>query len=197
MAFLNENLNKFLEAARKRPELAGLSTTFLPNVPQIFVDVDRDKVLKQGVDLAQVYKTLQCFMGGTFVNYFNRFGRQWQIYVEAEGEYRNEPANLGKFFVRNSTGEMVPLSALTRIEQRMGPEFTMRYNLARSAQINGAAAPGYSSTQAMAALGGCIQRRRCRAKWALGIWACPSRKSRPSPVFPQWRFSAFPCSSFS
>jgi len=152
VAFLSENLNKFLEAARKRPELTGMSTTFLPTVPQVFVEVDRDKVLKQGVDLAQVYKTLQCFMGGTFVNYFNRFGRQWQIYAQAEGEYRSDPANLGKFFVRNGAGDMVPLSALTRIEQRVGPEFTMRYNLSRSAQINGSAAPGYSSSQAMAAL---------------------------------------------
>lgn len=149
VAFLAENLNKFLEAARKRPELATVSTTFLPAVPQIFVDVDRDKALKQGVEISQVYRTLQAFMGGTFVNYFNRFGRQWQSYLQAEGEYRGDPENLGKFYVRNSAGQMVPLSALTRIEHRSGPEFTMRYNLARSAQINGSAAPGYSSAQAM------------------------------------------------
>lgn len=152
VAFLNQNLTTFLEAARKRPELTGMSTTFLPTVPQMYVDVDRDKVLKQGVDLGQVYKTLQCYMGGTFVNYFNRFGRQWQIYAQAEGQYRGDPANLGQFFVRNSAGDMVPLSALTQVQQRVGPEFTMRYNLSRSAQINGSAAPGYSSAQAMAAL---------------------------------------------
>src|SRR5512136_2853814 len=86
--FLAENVNRFIEAARKRPELAGVTTTFRPTVPEVFVDVDRDKVLEQGVDLGEVYQTLQCFMGGTFVNYFNRSGRQWQIYVQAEGEYR-------------------------------------------------------------------------------------------------------------
>jgi HAE1 family hydrophobic/amphiphilic exporter-1 len=150
--FLAENVNKFLDAARKRPELAGLSTTFLPSVPQIFVNVDRDKVLKQGVALADVYRTLQCYMGGIFVNYFNRFGRQWQVYVEAEGEYRDRPDKLGSYYVRNRDGAMVPLSAFTTVEKRLGPEFTMRYNLYRSAQINGAAAPGYSSNQASKAL---------------------------------------------
>src|ERR1700735_5056483 len=89
--FLAKNLSTFLEAARKRPEIASLSTTFLPSVPQKFVDVNRDKVLKQGVNLSDVYRTIQAFMGGYFLNYFNRFGRQWQVYVEAEGEYRVDP----------------------------------------------------------------------------------------------------------
>jgi HAE1 family hydrophobic/amphiphilic exporter-1 len=150
--YLADQTNRFLEAARKRPELAGLSTTFRPNVPQVFVDVDRDKVLKQGVNLSDAYKTLQCFMGGSFVNYFNRFGRQWQIYVQAEGEYRTKAENLGQFYVRNNNGMMVPLSAITNIHSIAGPEFTMRYNLYRAAQINGSAAPGYSSVQAMEAL---------------------------------------------
>jgi len=152
IAFLAEQNNKFLDAARKRPELTGVSSTFRPNVPQVFVDVDRDKVLKQGVALSDVYKTLQCFMGGAFVNYFNRFGRQWQIYVQSEGQYRTKAQNLGQFHVRNSDGVMVPLSALTSIRSTAGPEFTMRYNLYRSAQINASAAPGYSSAQAMEAL---------------------------------------------
>src|SRR5258708_8812915 len=91
-------------------------------------------------------------MGGLFVNYFNRFGRQWQVYVEAEAEYRNSLDGVGLFYVRNSQGAMVPLSALTKFESRPGPEFTMRYNLYRSAQIIGGAAPGYSSAQAMKAL---------------------------------------------
>jgi hydrophobic/amphiphilic exporter-1 (mainly G- bacteria), HAE1 family len=121
-------------------------------VPQVFVKVDRDKVLKQGVDLAQVYQTLQTFMGGFFVNYFNRFGRQWQVYVEAEGDYRTDAKNVGQFYVRNGNNEMVPLDAITAIEQISGPEFTMRYNEYRSAQINGAAASGYSSAQATKAL---------------------------------------------
>ena len=150
--FLATNLQTFLAAARKRPEIAGLSTTFLPSVPQQFIDVDRDKVIKQGVAVTDVYKTIQAFMGGLFINYFNRFGRQWQVYIEAEGEYRTRAENVGQFFVRNNKGEMVPLSALTRFEARPGPEFTMRYNEYRAAQINGAAAPGFSAGQAMAAL---------------------------------------------
>jgi hydrophobic/amphiphilic exporter-1 (mainly G- bacteria), HAE1 family len=150
--FLSENLQKFMAAAGKRPEIAGMLTTFLPSVPQQFLDVDRDKVLKQGVPLSDVYRTIQAYMGGVFVNYFNRFGRQWQVYVEAEGEYRRNMDNLGQFYVRNNANNMVPLSALTKFEARPGPEFTMRYNLHRSAQIIGSAAPGYSSAQAMKAL---------------------------------------------
>ena len=149
---LADNLNKFMAAAAKRKEIAGLSTTFLPAVPQVFIKVDRDKALKQGVNLADVYRTLQCYMGGIFVNYFNQFGRQWQVYVEAEGEYRSQVENLDFYYVRNRRGDPVPLSALTTVERRLGPEFTMRYNLFRSAQINGAAAPGYSSDQASHAL---------------------------------------------
>ncbi len=152
IAFLAEQADVFTAAVRKRPEIASINTTFLPDVPQIFVDVDRDKVLKQGVDISQVYKTLQAFMGGYFINYFNRFGRQWQVYVQAEGDYRASAENLGQFYVRNDQGEMVPLSALTRIESRVGPEFTMRFNLYRCAQFNVTAAPGYSSAQAMRAL---------------------------------------------
>ncbi|MDB6018474.1 MAG: acriflavin resistance plasma rane protein [Pedosphaera sp.] len=150
--FLAGNVAKFMAAARKRPELAGLNTTFLPSVPQLYVDVDRDKTLKQGVELTEVYKTLQTFMGGFFIDYFNRFGRQWQVYVQAEGEYRTRVENLGLFYVRNHAGESVPLSALTSTKSIAGPEFTMRYNLYRSAQINGAAAPGFSSAQATKAL---------------------------------------------
>src|SRR5262249_18411464 len=126
--------------------------TFLPAVPQQFVVVDREKVLKQGVAINDVYKTIQAFMGGSFINYFNRFGRQWQVYIEAEGEYRNRAGNVRLFYVRNKKGGMVPPSAVTKFESRSGPEFTMRYNLYRSAQIIGSAAPGYSSGQAMRAL---------------------------------------------
>ena len=150
--FLSDNLNKFMAAARKRPEIGSLSTTFLPSVPQQFVTVDRDKVIKQGVAINDVYRTIQAFMGGLFVNYFNRFGRQWQVYVEAEGDYRTRPENVGQFYVRNASGEMVPLSALTKFESRSGPEFTMRFNEYRAAQLNGGAAPGYSTNQAMKAL---------------------------------------------
>jgi len=152
ISFLDRNLKTFMEAAGKRPELTKPTTTFLPSVPQKYVKVDRDKVLKQGVAINDVYRTLQTYMGGLFVNYFNRFGRQWQVYVEAEGEYRTRAEDLDRFYVRNRAGAAVPLSALTTVESRLGPEFIMRYNLYRSAQINTAAAPGYSSVQAMEAL---------------------------------------------
>jgi HAE1 family hydrophobic/amphiphilic exporter-1 len=152
VAFLAENTQKFVEAAMKRPELARVTTTFLPNVPQLFVDVDRDKVMKQGVEISDVYKVLQSFMGSGFINYFNKFGRQWQTYVQAEGDYRTNIENIGQFHVRNKDGQSVPLSALTSIRSITGPEFTMRFNLYRSAQINATAAPGFSSAQAMKAL---------------------------------------------
>ena len=153
VSFLAENVQKFIAAASKRPEIApGLLSTFLPSVPQQFLSVDREKVLKQGVPLNDVYRTVQAYMGGLFVNYFNRFGRQWQVYVEAEGDYRANLDHIGQFYVRNSRGAMVPLSALSHFETRYGPEFTMRYNLYRSAQIIGSAAPGFSSAQAMKAL---------------------------------------------
>ena len=150
--FLSQNLEKFLAALRKRPELASVYTTALPTVPQVYVDVDRPRVIAQGVQLADVYKTLQTFMGGLLVNYFNRFGRQWQVYVQAEGDFRTQAENLGQFYVVNDGGQPVPLSALTSIKARTGPEFTLRYNLYRCAQINGGAAPGYSSSQALNAL---------------------------------------------
>ncbi len=138
--FLTQNLDKFLAAARKRPELGAIYTTALPTVPQVYVDVDRPKVIAQGVQLSDVYKTLQTFMGGLLVNYFNRFGRQWQVYVQAEGDYRTRAENLGQFYVTNDTGQPVPMSALTTIKPRSGPEFTLRYNLYRCAQINGSPA---------------------------------------------------------
>ncbi|HEX4594727.1 MAG TPA: efflux RND transporter permease subunit, partial [Bryobacteraceae bacterium] len=150
--FLASNLDKFMAAARKRPEIGLLSTTFLPSVPQRFLTVDRDKVLKQGVTLTDLYRTIQAYMGGLFVNYFNNFGRTWQVYVQAEEPFRSTTTNLPQFYVRNNQGQPVPLSALAKFETHSGPEFTLRYNEYRSAQINGSAAPGYSSDQATAAL---------------------------------------------
>jgi HAE1 family hydrophobic/amphiphilic exporter-1 len=150
--FLADNLDKFLAAARKRPEIGQISTTFLPSVPQRFVQVDKDKVLKQGVALSDVYRTIQAYMGGLFINYFNDFGRTWQVYVEAEAPYRSNTDTLGLFYVRNSQGQALPLSSLAKFETRSGPEFTLRYNEYRGAQINGGAAAGYSSAQATDAL---------------------------------------------
>jgi len=150
--FLVKNLHKFLEAARKRPEIGMVTTTYIPSTPQKYVYVDKEKVLKQGVNISDVYQTLQTFMGGTFVNYFNQFGRTWQVYVESEAPYRANLDNVGQFYVRNRNGQMVPLSALTRFESRYGPEFKLRFNEYSAAQIIGASAPGYSSEQATKAL---------------------------------------------
>ena len=150
--FLNQQTQKFMEAARKRPEIARITTTLLGSVPQFYLDVDQDKVLKQGVNLSDVYKAVQVFMGGSFVNYFNRFGRSWQVYVQADGPFRTQPEDVGRFYVRNDEGNPVPLSSVTRIERRFGPEFTMRYNLHRCSQINVNGKLGVSSYQVMAAL---------------------------------------------
>ena len=150
--YLAKNLEKFMAGARKRPEFASVFTTALPSVRQVKVDVDNDLVLQQGVKLQDVYQTMQCFMGGAFVNYFNRFGRQWQVYVQSEGDYRTQAKNLSQFYVLNNTNQMVPLGALTKISETTGPEFTMRYNLYQAAQINASGKPGVSSAQAMRAM---------------------------------------------
>jgi hydrophobic/amphiphilic exporter-1 (mainly G- bacteria), HAE1 family len=150
--YLTSNVDTFLAAARARPELGRVATTLLPNVPQVYIEVDRDKALKQGVALKDVYNTLQTFLGGSFVNYFNRFGRQWQVYLQAEDAFRANAEQIGQFYVRNTNNTPVPLSSLTRLKRQVGPEFTMRYNLYRAAQIQVVPAPGYSSAQAMSAL---------------------------------------------
>jgi HAE1 family hydrophobic/amphiphilic exporter-1 len=150
--FLANNLKKFMAAAGRRPELAGLMSSYIPNAPQEYVDVDRAKVVSEAVNIGDVYQTMQTFMGGYLVNYFNRFGRQWQVYVEADGDYRTRAENIGQFYVTGSNGASVPLSAVTNVRNISGPEFTMRYNEYEAAQINVAAAPGYSSGQARKAL---------------------------------------------
>jgi len=149
---LQDAYDKLLQAARKRPELASLVTTFRPAVPQLYVDVDQDRVLKQGLQFGDVYQTLQAFLGGAYVNQFNRFGRQWKVYLQAEPEYRLSPDKINNFYVRNSKGEMAPLASLVTIRRVSGPEYTNRFNLFRSIQVNGSPAPGYSSGQAMAAM---------------------------------------------
>src|SRR6476620_5158083 len=150
--FLDQNLQAFMAAARKRPELAGVMSQFSAGVPQIYADVDRDKALKQGVAVADVYQTLQAYLGGLYLNQFNRFGRQWRVFLQSEGEMRRTEEDIGNYYVRNNEGTMVPLSALVSTKKISGPEYTNRFNLYRSAQVLGSAAPGYSSGQAMDAL---------------------------------------------
>jgi HAE1 family hydrophobic/amphiphilic exporter-1 len=150
--YLDQNLQKFLAAARQRPELANVNSPFSAAVPQLYVNVDRDKVLKQGVALGDVYQTMQAFLGGLYVNQFNRFGRQWRVFMQADGSDRTAATDISQFYVRNNDGAMVPLSALESTAPTYGPQYTNRFNVYRSVQITGAAAPGYSSGQAMDAL---------------------------------------------
>jgi HAE1 family hydrophobic/amphiphilic exporter-1 len=149
---LTDTLDKFSVAVRKRPEIASIVTTFRPSVPQLFVDIDQDRVLKQGLQFGEVYQTLQAFLGGAYVNQFNRFGRQWKVYLQAEPEYRISIDKINNFYVRNSKGEMTPLASLVTPRRVSGPEYTNRFQMFRSIQINGSPAPGYSSGQAMAAM---------------------------------------------
>jgi HAE1 family hydrophobic/amphiphilic exporter-1 len=149
---LDQNLQKFLAAANKRPELTGVNAQFSAGTPQVYATVDRDKALKQGVELGDVYQTLQATLGGLYVNQFNRFGRQWKVFVEAEAQDRATADALQQYYVRNHAGSMVPLSTLITMGPTTGPDYTNRFNLYRAAQIIGAAAPGYSSGQAQQAL---------------------------------------------
>jgi HAE1 family hydrophobic/amphiphilic exporter-1 len=146
---LNQNVEKFLEAARKRPELVGVTSQFTAAVPQLYADVDRDKVLKQGIALGDVYQTMQAFLGGLYVNQFNRFGRQWRVFLQAEGADRTSPSAIAQFYVRNNDGSMVPLSTLETTKPAFGPQYTNRFNVYRAALMTGNAAPGYSSGQAL------------------------------------------------
>jgi HAE1 family hydrophobic/amphiphilic exporter-1 len=146
------NTQKFMEALKARPELTTLFTTSLWDVPQIHLSVDEAQAMIQGVNLTEAYQTVQTFLGGYFVNYFNRFGLQWQVYVQAEGEYRTNLDNLGMFYISNDKKESVPVNSFITATQSFGPEFTMRYNMFRCSQINASVAPGYSTAQAMRAM---------------------------------------------
>ncbi len=150
--FLTKNLFGYLGALSKRPEIAAAVPSYLPAVPQLYADVDREKVTQQQVDLTNVYTTMQTFMGGFLVNYFNRFGRQWQTFVEAEGDTRTNIQNINQFYVRSANGSQVPLGSLVHVRQITGPEFILRFNEYTSAQLNVTGAPGYSSGQVRAAL---------------------------------------------
>jgi len=150
--YLAEQTRAFIEAASERPEIGRVNSTYRANVPQIFADVDNDMVLKAGVSLADLNTTLGAFLGGAYVNDFNRFGRLYKVYVQAEPEYRSDPSDIRYFFVRGKFGETVPLSALVSTSSTQGPEYTNRFNLFRAAELTGSPAPGYSSDQALDAL---------------------------------------------
>jgi HAE1 family hydrophobic/amphiphilic exporter-1 len=150
---LGDETFKFFREARQRPELTGLFTAFDPRVPQVALELDREKVSKLGVPINDVFATLQASLGGAYVNDFNRFGRLYRVFVQAESDFRQQPEDIGQFYVRStSTGAMIPLSTIINVTPDAGTEMTTRYNLFRSVEISGRAAPGYSSAQAMQAL---------------------------------------------
>jgi HAE1 family hydrophobic/amphiphilic exporter-1 len=151
-AYLAEQAQAFIAAASERPELGSMITTFRATVPQIYADIDTDKVLKFGVSPADVNTTLGSFLGGAYVNDFNRFGRLFKVYVQAEPEYRSAPNDIRYFFVRGQNGQMVPLNAIVSTGPTQGPDYTNRFNLFRAAEITGSPAPGYSSDEALNAL---------------------------------------------
>jgi hydrophobic/amphiphilic exporter-1 (mainly G- bacteria), HAE1 family len=150
--YLSAQATKFMQAASQRPEIGRIYTTFRTNVPQIYLDVDRDKVFKMGLSLQDVNTSIGAAFGASYINDFNRFGRQYKVFLQAEGEYRVDPKDLNKIFVRGAGGNMVPLSALATVRRTTGPEFTNRFNLFRTAELGGAPAPGYSSGEALTAL---------------------------------------------
>jgi len=150
--YLAEQAGKFIEAATARPEIANVGTLYRASVPQVFLDVDKPKALKLGVPLADVNTSIGAFLGGAYVNDFNRFGRLYKVYVQAEPEYRGNENGIRSFYVRNADGAMVPLSTLVTTERTQGAEFTTRFNLFRSAELTGQPAAGYSSAQALDAL---------------------------------------------
>ena len=143
---------RFVQAAMERPEIGSVFTTFRAAVPQRYMDINIDKVLKAGVSLNDIYATVGAFLGGSYVNDFNRFGRLYKAYIQAEPEYRLSEDKVNLFFVNNRNGDSVPLAAFANIRDISGPDFTNRFNLYRSIELTGGPAPGYTSTQALNAL---------------------------------------------
>ena len=150
--YLEVETRKFMAAARKRQEIGNISTTYRSGGPQYQINVDRDKALKLGIALSEINSSLGAYMGGSYINDFNRFGRQYKVYIQSEPEYRVKPEDIANFFVRNKEGKMVPISTIASVNKTIGPDFTMRFNMYRAAAVGGAPAEGYSSSEAMKTL---------------------------------------------
>ncbi|GAB1309557.1 multidrug efflux RND transporter permease subunit [Urechidicola sp. KH5] len=150
--YLSQNAMKFIQAANARPEIGSAFTTFQATVPQRYMDIDKEKALKMGVNLNDLYTTIGAFMGGSYVNDFTRFGRLYKTYIQAEPEYRVDESQINKFFIKNNQGEMVPLSTIASIHPISGPDYTVRFNLFRSVEVTGVPADGYTSDDARLAL---------------------------------------------
>ncbi len=150
--FLAENTMKFIQAANQREEIGSAFTTFQATVPQRYMDIDKEKALKLGVSLNDLYTTVGAFMGGAYVNDFTRFGRLYRSYIQAEPEYRVDEKQINNFFIKNKDGNMVPLATLATVRPISGPDYTNRFNLYRAVEVTGSPANGYTSAQAMKAL---------------------------------------------
>jgi len=149
---LDDATQAFLAKARQAPELAGLFSSYQTNVPQLFADIDRTKARQLGVALTDIFDTLQIYLGSLYVNDFNKFGRTYSVRVQADAPFRARADDIGELEVRSKSGEMIPLAAVLSVKPSAGPERAMRYNGFLSADINGGAAPGYSSGQAQDAV---------------------------------------------
>jgi len=145
-------VQQVIKEAAKHPEIGRVSTTFQPSTPQVKVELDREKARTLGVPVDSVFQTLQAYLSGLYVNDFVKFGRVYKVFLQAEPQYTNEPNDIGKFFVRNNEGGMVPLSTLVNVSKMSGPNFATRFNLYLAAEMMGAPAPGYSSAQALKAM---------------------------------------------
>jgi HAE1 family hydrophobic/amphiphilic exporter-1 len=153
VAQLGELAQKYIAAARQRPELGTVFTSFDPGYPQVKVELDREKARTLGVPVNDVFSALSASLGGSYVNDFNRFGRLYRVYVQADAEQRLKADDIGQIYVRSkTTNEMVPLSTLVTISEVTGSELTTRFNLQRSVELQGSPAPGFTSGQALAAL---------------------------------------------
>jgi len=150
--YLADQAQKFIAEARKRPEIGSIYTLFRATVPQKKISVDKDKVEKLGLNLNDVNNTISNLLGSSFVNYFNQFGRQYKTYIQAEAPFRMRPENLSQFTVRDPQGRVISLSTLVTVTDTVGPQYTNRFNLLRSAEVSGTPAKGYSSAQTLKAL---------------------------------------------
>ncbi len=150
--YLEAETRKFMAEAVKRPEIGTISTTYRSGAPQYEIVVDRDKALKLDIPLTEINNSLSAFLGGMYINDFNRFGRQYKVYMQSEAIYRVKPTDLTNFFVKSNGGKMVPLSTIATVEKRTGPEFTVRYNMYRAAEVGGTPGEGFSSSETMKAL---------------------------------------------
>jgi HAE1 family hydrophobic/amphiphilic exporter-1 len=150
--YLFENSQRFMAEAKKRPEIGTIRTTFNPNVPQISLDIDREKVTELNLSLSDVNLAIGASLGGQYINEFNKFGRQYIVLLQADPGYTVNPEDINKIFVRSRDNKMIPISSIATIRKESGPEFTTRFNLYRAAEIGGTPAPGFTSAEAMTAL---------------------------------------------